>query len=78
MTLIISILFISGINVESVDKGINGCLVKSMTDGAIAKDGRIKVGDFIITVNNESMRNISNAQARAIIRRASLLGIDIR
>ncbi|KAK3091257.1 hypothetical protein FSP39_018351 [Pinctada imbricata] len=67
-----------GVSVESVEKGINGCQVKSLTkSGAIAKDGRIQVGDYITSVNNESMRRITNAQARAIIRRASLLGIDI-
>jgi C-terminal processing protease CtpA/Prc len=44
----------------------------------MGKDGRIKVGDYIVSVNNESTRKITNAQARAIIRRASLLGFDIR
>lgn len=65
--------------VEAVEKGVNGCQVKSITsDGAITKDGNIKVGDYITTINNESLRRITNAQARAIIRRASLLGTDIR
>ena len=64
---------------DAVDKGINGCVVKSISpSGAISKDGRIAVSDYIITVNNESMRRITNAQARAILRRASLLGTDIR
>jgi len=31
-----------------------------------------------LSINNENMRKISNAQARAIIRRASLIGSDIR
>lgn len=74
----IYIYFYVGMTVESVDKGINGCVVKSITVGAVGKDGRIQVGDFIISVNNESMRRITNAQARAILRRASLLGTDIR
>ena len=69
----------SGMTVDAVDKAVNGCVVKTIsTNGAISKDGRIQVGDYIITVNNETMRSITNAQARAILRRASLLGIDIR
>lgn len=68
-----------GLAVESTDKGINGCQVKSITpNSAVAKDGRVKVGDYIVSVNNESTRKITNAQARAIIRRASLLAFDIR
>ncbi|KAJ8305992.1 hypothetical protein KUTeg_016537 [Tegillarca granosa] len=67
-----------GVVVEAVEKGVNGCQIKSISsDGAIAKDGKIKVGDYITTINNESLRRITNAQARAIIRRASLLGTDI-
>jgi len=68
-----------GLTVETTDKGVNGCIVKTLSpNGAVAKDGRIVVGDYILTVNNESMRRISNAQARAILRRACLLGTDIR
>ncbi|KAL5021229.1 hypothetical protein ScPMuIL_000384 [Solemya velum] len=64
--------------VEAVDKGVNGCVVKSLIKhGAVSKDGNIQVGDFVMSVNNESMRRITNAQARAILRRASLLGNDI-
>ena len=71
--------FLPGINVDAVDKGINGCVVKFVSPlGAVSKDGRIAVSDYILTVNNESMRRITNAQARAILRRASLLGTDIR
>ncbi|XP_052068702.1 multiple PDZ domain protein-like isoform X7 [Mytilus californianus] len=67
-----------GLTVESTDKGINGCHVKSIaTNSAVGKDGRIKIGDYIVSVNNESTRKITNAQVRAIIRRASLLGFDI-
>lgn len=65
--------------VEAIDKGVNGCAVKQIqAGGAIEKDGRIQLGDYILTINNESLRGITNAQARAILRRASLLGQDIR
>ena len=65
--------------VDATDKAVNGCLIKTITpSGAVGKDGRLCVGDYVISVNNESMRHITNAQARAILRRASLLGTDIR
>lgn len=64
---------------EAVDKGANGCIVKGMNhSGAFSKDGRVQQGDYIVAINNESMRRITNAQARAIIRRASLQGLDVR
>ncbi|XP_014783948.1 multiple PDZ domain protein [Octopus bimaculoides] len=67
-----------GITVDAVDKGLNGCVVKSISpDGAVSKDGRIDIGDYIVSINNENMRRITNAQSRAILRRASLLGMDI-
>lgn len=72
-------LSLSGLTLESVDKGMNGCVVKTVAPGgAVAKDGRIQVGDYVVTINNETLRRITNAQARAILRRASLLGSDIR
>jgi len=68
-----------GLIVETVEKGINGCIVKSLVDcDAIGEDGRIHVGDYILNINNESLRRVTNAQARAILRRASLLDPDIR
>uniref|UniRef100_A0A8W8NXS3 Multiple PDZ domain protein n=2 Tax=Magallana gigas TaxID=29159 RepID=A0A8W8NXS3_MAGGI len=67
-----------GLTVEAVDKGANGCTVKTMTPlGAFSKDGRVQQGDYIVSINNESMRRITSAQARAIIRRASLQGLDV-
>lgn len=59
-----------------MDAGINGCYIQSMTSTLI--NTCLKPGDFILSINNENMRKISNAQARAIIRRASLIGSDIR
>ncbi|XP_071117082.1 multiple PDZ domain protein-like isoform X2 [Haliotis cracherodii] len=67
-----------GLTVDAVDRGINGCVIKTIVDGgALAKDGRLAVGDYMVLVNNESMRRITNAQARAILRRASLLNRSI-
>ena len=70
---------LAGVNVETVDKGVNGCVVKSLTpEGAVQKDGRLQPGDYIVSINNESLRRITNAQAKAILRRTSLLSSDIR
>ncbi|XP_067003384.2 multiple PDZ domain protein isoform X1 [Anabrus simplex] len=67
-----------GVNVDSVDKGMNGMLVVAVAPGgAIAKDGRIVPGDYLLSVNNESLRKVTNSQARAILRRAQLLTTDI-
>ena len=69
----------AGLCVDSIDKGMNGCIVKSMSaDGAVQRDGRVQLGDYVVSLNNESMRNITNAQARAILRRATLVCTDIK
>ncbi|MCP9261358.1 Multiple PDZ domain protein [Dirofilaria immitis] len=41
-----------------IDKGINGC----------------QVNDYIVKVNMESLRNVTNSQARAILKRTNLIG----
>jgi len=68
-----------GINVEVVDGGVSGVLVTSVTKGgAVHRDGRIRVGDFLVSVNHETMRSATNAQARAILRRTQLVSTDVR
>ncbi|XP_063241818.1 multiple PDZ domain protein isoform X2 [Bacillus rossius redtenbacheri] len=67
-----------GISVDAVDRGENGMLVIALAaNGAMARDGRVVPGDYLISVNNESLRRVTNAQARAILRRAQLLSADI-
>uniref|UniRef100_A0A8R1HTG6 PDZ domain-containing protein n=1 Tax=Caenorhabditis japonica TaxID=281687 RepID=A0A8R1HTG6_CAEJA len=57
------------------DKGVNGCVVKSICGKkAVALDGRIQVADFITKINTESLRNVTNSQARAILKRTNLVG----
>lgn len=64
---------------DSVDKGVNGMLVVAVVGGGcIARDGRIVPGDYLLSVNNESLRKVTNSQARAILRRTQLLSTDIR
>jgi len=64
--------------VEAVDGGINGCIVRSVTENAaVARDGRVHVGDFVVRVNDESLRRVTSAQARAILRRVSMLSSSV-
>lgn len=63
---------------EAVDGGINGCIVRSVTENeAVTKDGRLHVGDFVVRVNEESLRRVTSAQARAILRRLSMLSSSV-
>lgn len=62
-----------------VDEGVNGCFLRSITPTSTsANQHGLRPGDYILSINNENMKKISNAQARSIIRRASLIGSDIR
>jgi len=65
--------------VESVDQGVNGCVIKTISaNGALHRDGRLQLGDYVVAINNESLRHVSSAQARAILRRAALVQSDLR
>ncbi|GMR37357.1 hypothetical protein PMAYCL1PPCAC_07552, partial [Pristionchus mayeri] len=60
------------------EKGVNGCVVRSVcSKKAVGLDGRIQVGDYIVRVNTENMRNVTNSQGRAILKRANLVGASI-
>ncbi|XP_075682901.1 multiple PDZ domain protein isoform X2 [Rhinoderma darwinii] len=62
----------------STNKDGSGMIVRSVINGgSISHDGRIHVGDCILEINNESTANLTNAQARAMLRRHSLLGPDL-
>lgn len=64
---------------EAGNCSISGCVIRSISaTGAVGKDGRLAVGDHVVTVNNETLRRVTNAQARAIIYRTSLLSLDVR
>ncbi|XP_055943056.1 multiple PDZ domain protein-like [Argiope bruennichi] len=67
-----------GLILDMVDRGQNGMIVKSIRPAsAVEKDGTVQIGDYILGVNSENMRNITRSQARAIIRRAELTSSDI-
>ena len=77
MNLTLSCYFVLGLTVNA-DKS-NGVMVKSIIrGGTVHHDGRLAVGDFITSVNNESVRGLTNVEARAMLRKASLIGTDIR
>uniref|UniRef100_A0A913I068 Inactivation-no-after-D protein n=2 Tax=Strongyloides stercoralis TaxID=6248 RepID=A0A913I068_STRER len=61
-----------------VDKSINGCVVKYIHPKmAIAKDGRIQVGDYIIRINSEKFRNATSAQAKIMLKRLNYIGNQV-
>ncbi|KAL1777075.1 multiple PDZ domain protein isoform X2 [Sigmodon hispidus] len=67
-----------GMTVSANKDGL-GVIVRSIIHGgAISRDGRIAVGDCILSINEESTINLTNAQARAMLRRHSLIGPDIK
>uniref|UniRef100_A0A452GQ22 PDZ domain-containing protein n=1 Tax=Gopherus agassizii TaxID=38772 RepID=A0A452GQ22_9SAUR len=61
------------------NKDGSGMLVRSIIHGgSISRDGRIGVGDCILSINEETTTNLTNVQARAMLRRHSLIGPDIK
>ncbi|XP_013215304.2 multiple PDZ domain protein isoform X9 [Ictidomys tridecemlineatus] len=67
-----------GMTVSANKDGL-GMIVRSIIHGgAISRDGRIAVGDCILSINEESTISLTNAQARAMLRRHSLIGPDIK
>ncbi|XP_051558274.1 multiple PDZ domain protein isoform X3 [Myxocyprinus asiaticus] len=66
-----------GMTVSALRDG-SGMIIRSVVHGgSISKDGRLAVGDGIIAINGESTTNLTNAQARAMLRRHSLTGPDL-
>ncbi|XP_028609457.1 multiple PDZ domain protein isoform X3 [Grammomys surdaster] len=67
-----------GMTVSANKDGL-GVIVRSIIHGgAISRDGRIAVGDCILSINEESTISLTSAQARAMLRRHSLIGPDIK
>ncbi|XP_069482182.1 multiple PDZ domain protein isoform X15 [Ambystoma mexicanum] len=63
----------------SADKDGLGMIVRSIIHGgSVSRDGRICVGDCILAINEESTANLNNVQARAMLRKHSLIGLDIK
>ncbi|KAL2079011.1 hypothetical protein ACEWY4_024755 [Coilia grayii] len=66
-----------GMTVSAVKDGF-GMLVRSIIHGgSISRDGRLGVGDLILAINGERTAHLTNAQARAMLRRHSLIGPEM-
>ncbi|XP_016369397.1 multiple PDZ domain protein-like [Sinocyclocheilus rhinocerous] len=66
-----------GMTVSALRDG-SGMIIRSVVHGgSISKDGRLAVGDGIVAINGESTTDLTNAQARAMLRRHSLIGPDL-
>lgn len=61
-----------------IDHGINGCaILKIEPNSACSKDQRLDCGDYLLSVNNEKMRSLTNSRAKTILNRASLSSSDV-
>nr|XP_015802438.2 multiple PDZ domain protein isoform X1 [Nothobranchius furzeri] len=66
-----------GMTVSAMKDGL-GMLVRSIIHGgSISRDGRLGVGDLILAINGEPTTNLTNVQARAMLRRHCLIGSDL-
>ncbi|XP_022239967.1 multiple PDZ domain protein-like isoform X3 [Limulus polyphemus] len=60
-----------GLGIEAIDSGINGMMVTSLSkDGAVHRHSQIQEGDFLVALNNISLRNADISEARVILERA--------
>ncbi|XP_030003046.1 multiple PDZ domain protein isoform X2 [Sphaeramia orbicularis] len=67
-----------GMSVSAIKDG-SGMLVRSVVQGGcVSQDGRLGVGDAILAINEEPTSNLTNTKARAMLRRQSVIGPEIR
>ena len=63
-----------GLQVDLEEGGVNGLVVRSLTrGGTLARDGRVQPGDYLVNVNGENLRGVSQAAALAVLRRTQLV-----
>ncbi|XP_077574920.1 multiple PDZ domain protein isoform X3 [Stigmatopora nigra] len=66
-----------GMSVSAIKDG-SGILVRSVApEGSVSQDGRLGVGDAILAINGEGTSNLTNAMARSMLRRHSVLGPEL-
>ncbi|CAJ1052199.1 multiple PDZ domain protein [Xyrichtys novacula] len=66
-----------GMSVSAIKDG-SGMLVRSVVQGgSVSQDGRLGVGDAILAINGEPTSNLTNARARAMLRRLSVIGPEM-
>ncbi|XP_061571312.1 multiple PDZ domain protein isoform X2 [Cololabis saira] len=67
-----------GMSVSAINDG-SGILVRTVVQGgSVCQDGRLGVGDIILAINGEPTSNMTSVQARAVLRRHSVLGPEMR
>ncbi|KAK0156021.1 Multiple PDZ domain protein [Merluccius polli] len=67
-----------GMSVSAMKDG-SGVLVRSvLREGCVCQDGRLGSGDVILAINGEPTSNLTSAKARAMLRRHSVIGPEIR
>uniref|UniRef100_A0A3P9AB24 Multiple PDZ domain crumbs cell polarity complex component n=1 Tax=Esox lucius TaxID=8010 RepID=A0A3P9AB24_ESOLU len=66
-----------GMTVSAIKDGLGMHIRSIIHGGSISRDGRLGVGDLILAINGEPTANLTNAQARAMLRRHSLIGPDM-
>uniref|UniRef100_A0A4W5NKD8 Multiple PDZ domain protein n=1 Tax=Hucho hucho TaxID=62062 RepID=A0A4W5NKD8_9TELE len=66
-----------GMTVSAVKDGLGMHIRSIIHGGSISRDGRLGVGDLILAINGEPTANLTNVQARAMLRRHSLIGPDM-
>uniref|UniRef100_A0A8C7GC35 Multiple PDZ domain crumbs cell polarity complex component n=1 Tax=Oncorhynchus kisutch TaxID=8019 RepID=A0A8C7GC35_ONCKI len=64
-----------GMTVSAVKDGLGMHIRSIIHGGSISRDGRLGVGDLILAINGEPTANLTNTQARAMLRRHSLIGL---
>ncbi|XP_077380127.1 multiple PDZ domain protein isoform X3 [Festucalex cinctus] len=66
-----------GMSVSAIKDG-SGMLVRNVAPGgSVSQDGRLGVGDAILAINGESTSNLTNAMARSMLRRHSVIGPEL-
>uniref|UniRef100_A0A8C8GGG3 Multiple PDZ domain crumbs cell polarity complex component n=1 Tax=Oncorhynchus tshawytscha TaxID=74940 RepID=A0A8C8GGG3_ONCTS len=69
--------YLTGMTVSAVKDGLGMHIRSIIHGGSISRDGRLGVGDLILAINGEPTANLTNTQARAMLRRHSLIGPDM-
>uniref|UniRef100_A0AAY5EAV0 PDZ domain-containing protein n=1 Tax=Electrophorus electricus TaxID=8005 RepID=A0AAY5EAV0_ELEEL len=68
---------VTGMTVSAQKDGL-GMLIRSIIHGgSVSRDGRLGVGDLILAINGEPTGNLTKAQARAMLRRHSVMDPDM-
>lgn len=63
---------------EALAFELSGTIVRQIDpNGALAKDGRLRVGDLVLFLNHESMWRVTSSQAKIILRRAEFVSAGI-